>query len=424
VSPRTVANDRVGGEKSGLAVPGFQYKAVGADGKVVQGTLEGSDRKQVVEQLHALGQTPIRIDETAVIPVRSGRKRRGRKRRLNEEQIANATRELSTLLRAGLPLDRALGVLISLAEGEPISELLVNVRKEVNGGASLADAIESQGGAFNRFYINLLRAGEAGGALEVVLERLAEHMQQSKEVRDAIVSAMIYPAILIVVAVSSIFILLGYVVPQFTELFEDVGQVLPLPTRITIAVGEGLQSYGWVALVVVVVAGWIIRRQLEDPRGRRRWHARFLNLPLAGAIITRVEVARFARTLGTLLHNGVPLLKALSIVKDSIGNQVIADGIERVSGSLKQGQSLAAPLAEAALFPPFAIHMIRVGEESGRLEELLMQVASIYDRETQVTIKRTLALLEPVLILVLGIVIAAVIISILMAILGINQLVF
>ena len=359
-----------------------------------------------------------------MLPARSGRKRRGRKRRLSEEQIANATRELSTLLRAGLPLDRALGVLISLSEGEPIAELLVNVRKEVNGGASLADAIESQGGAFNRFYINLLRAGEAGGALEVVLERLAEHMQQSKEVHDAMVSAMIYPAILIVVAVSSIFILLGYVVPQFTELFEDVGQVLPLPTRITIAVGEGLQSYGWVALLVVAAAGWIIRRQLEDPRGRRRWHARFLNMPLAGAIITRVEVARFARTLGTLLHNGVPLLKALSIVKDSIGNQVIADGIERVSGSLKQGQSLAEPLAEAALFPPFAIHMIRVGEESGRLEELLLQVASIYDRETQVTIKRTLSLLEPVLILVLGIVIAAVIISILMAILGINQLVF
>ena len=404
-------------------MPGFQYKAVRADGEVVQGTLEGSDRKQVVEQLHALGQTPIRIDEAA-LPVSSGRKRRGRKRRLSEEQIANATRELSTLLRAGLPLDRALGVLISLSEGEPIAELLVNVRKEVNGGATLADAIESQGGAFNRFYINLLRAGEAGGALEVVLERLAEHMQQSKEVHDAMVSAMIYPAILIVVAVSSIFILLGYVVPQFTELFEDVGQVLPLPTRITIAVGEGLQSYGWVALLVVVAGVWIIRRQLEDPRGRRRWHARFLNMPLAGAIITRVEVARFARTLGTLLHNGVPLLKALSIVKDSIGNQVIADGIERVSGSLKQGQSLAEPLAEAALFPPFAIHMIRVGEESGRLEELLLQVASIYDRETQVTIKRTLSLLEPVLILVLGIVIAAVIISILMAILGINQLVF
>ena len=404
-------------------MPGFQYKAVTADGEIVQGTLEGRDRKQVVEQLHALGQTPIRIGETSV-QVSRGRKRHLRKRRLNEDQIANATRELATLLHAGMPLDRALGVLVSLSEGEPIAEMMGNVRKQVNGGSSLADAIESQGGVFNRFYINLLRAGEAGGALEVVLERLADHMQQSKEVRDAMVSALIYPVILIVVAVTSIFILLGYVVPQFTELFEDVGQVLPLPTRITIAVGEGLQSYGWVALLVVAAGVWLIRRQLLDPRGRRRWHARFLKLPLAGAIITRVEVARFARTLGTLLHNGVPVLKALSIVKDSIGNQVIADGIERLAGSLKEGQSLAEPLAEAALFPPFAIHMIRVGEESGRLEELLLQVASIYDRETQVTIKRALSLLEPVLILVLGIIIAAVIMSILMAILGINQLVF
>jgi general secretion pathway protein F len=404
-------------------MPGFQYKAVTADGEVVQGTLQGSDRKQVVEQLHALGQTPIRIDETAA-PASSGRKQRKRKRRLSEDQIANATRELSTLLRAGMPLDRALGVLISLTEGEPIAELLGDVRTQVNGGASLADAIESQGGAFDRFYINLLRAGEAGGALDVVLERLADHMEQSKELHDTLVSALIYPAILIVVAITSIFILLGYVVPQFTELFEDVGQVLPLPTRITIAVGEALQGYGWVAVLVVVAGTWVIRRQLDDPRGRRRWHARFLKLPLAGVIITRVEVARFARTLGTLLQNGVPLLKALSIVKDSIGNQVIADGIEHVAGSLKEGQSLAEPLAEAALFPPFAIHMIRVGEESGRLEELLLQVANIYDRETQVTIKRTLSLLEPVLILVLGIIIAAVIMSILMAILGINQLVF
>jgi general secretion pathway protein F len=404
-------------------MPGFQYKAVTADGEVVHGTLEGSDKQQVVEQLHALGQTPIRIDQTAG-PIVTGRRRRLRKRRIGEDQIANATRELSTLIRAGLPLDRALGVLISLAEGEPIAELLGNVRKEVNGGASLADAMESQGGAFNRFYINLLRAGEAGGALEVVLERLAEHMEKSKDLRDAMLSALIYPAILIVVAVTSIFILLGYVVPQFTELFEDVGQVLPLPTRITIAVGEALQSYGWVVLLVVAAGIWAIRRQLDHPGGRRRWHARFLKLPLAGAMITRIEVARFTRTLGTLLHNGVPLLKALSIVKDSIGNQVIADGIERVAGSLKEGQSLAAPLAEAALFPPFAIHMIRVGEESGRLQELLLQVADIYDRETQVSIKRTLSLLEPVLILVLGVIIAAVIISILMAILGINQLVF
>jgi general secretion pathway protein F len=403
----------------------FQYKAANAEGEVVQGTIEGSNREQVVAQLHALGQTPIRIDESAV-QTRPGskRKRRLRGRRINEDQIASMTRELGTLLRAGLPLTRALGILISLSEGDRVDRLLDNVQKRVKEGTSLADALEAQDGVFSRFYINLLRAGEAGGALEAALDRLAEHMEQSKEVRDALLSALIYPAILVFVALSSIFILLGYVVPQFAELFEGVGQVLPLPTRITIAVGETLQQYGWVALVLVAGAVWVLRHQLNDPRGRYRWHARFLKLPVMGTIITRIEVARFARTLGVLLHNGVPLLKAMSIVKDTVDNQVIADGVERVAGSLKEGQSLSAPLAEVARFPPFAVNMIRVGEESGRLEEMLLQVASIYDRETQTTIKRALTLLEPLLILVLGVIIAMVIVSILMAILSVNELVF
>jgi len=200
--------------------------------------------------------------------------------------------------------------------------------------------------------------------------------------------------------------------------------VLPLPTRITIATGEFLQNFGWVIVLLAAAAAWRIRYQLSQPQGRYQWHARFLKLPLAGSIITKIEVTRFARTLGMLLHNGVPLLKALSIVKDTVDNRVIADGLERVASSLKEGQSLAAPLAEVAHFPAFAVHMIRVGEESGRLEDILQQVAQVYERETQTTIKRALALLEPLLILVLGVVIAGVIISILMAILGINELVF
>ena len=177
-------------------------------------------------------------------------------------------------------------------------------------------------------------------------------------------------------------------------------------------------------MLLTAAAAWLVRYQLGQPRGRYQWHARFLKLPLAGSIIIKIEVTRFARTLGMLLHNGVPLLKALSIVKDTVDNRVISDGLERVANSLKEGQSLAAPLAEVAHFPAFAVHMIRVGEESGRLEEILQQVAQVYERETQTTIKRALALLEPVLILVLGVVIAGVIISILMAILGINELVF
>ena len=404
-------------------MPAFHYKAATLDGKVISGSLTGTSRDQVVAQLQSLGKIPIRVDES--VPTRHSRSHAHLgSRRITDQHISNATRELGILLHAGLPLNQALAILAALSEGERMKQLLERVREQVKGGATLADAMQSQEGVFSRFYLNLLRAGEAGGALEVVLERLAEYMEQSREVRDTLLSALIYPAILVIVALASIFILLGYVVPQFTELFEGVGQVLPLPTRITIAVGNFLQDYGWVALVLVLAAVMLSRYQLSQPRSRYQWHARFLKIPLAGSIITKIEVTRFARTLGTLLNNGVPLLKALSIVKDTVNNRVISDGLERVASSLKEGQSLAAPLAEVAHCPALAVHMIRVGEESGRLVEILQQVAQIYERETRTTIERAMTLLEPILILVLGVVIAAVIISILMAILSINQLVF
>jgi general secretion pathway protein F len=400
----------------------FQYKAATADGAVVDGVLSGSSRDHVVEQLQALGHIPIRVDESVGLG-KITRTWRFRRQRVTEQQIADSTRDLSTLLRAGLPLDRALSILISLADTSPLAELFGDVRGRVKQGAAFAEAVEEQGPIFSRFYVNLLRAGESGGALELVLERLADHMESHKEMRDALTSALIYPAILVFVAVVSIFILLGYVVPQFTEMFEGVGQVLPLSTRITIAVGETLQSYGWLSIFLLAVIAWFVRRQLANASSSYKWHAWLLKMPFAGAIILKMEVARFAHMLSTLLHNGIPLLKALSIVKETMGNRVLAEDLQRVAGSLKEGQSLAEPLASSAHVPPFAVHMIRVGEESGNLQEILLQVAATYDRDTQITIKRSLALLEPMLILMLGAIIAAVIISILVAILSINELV-
>lgn len=405
-------------------MPAFMYKAVTSDGELVKGILNGTSRTQVINQIQSQGQTPIRVDVSTDTAGGARRMRRITTQRITTQHIAAFTRELGTLLRAGIPLERALAILTSLAEGDRMKSLIEGVRQQVKTGDTLADAMQAQEEVFSRFYLNLVRAGEAGGALEVVLERLAEQLEQSQEMRNNLLSALIYPAILVLVALSSIFILLGYVVPQFTELFEGVGQVLPLSTRITIATGEFLQHYGWIMVLLAVAAGWLMHYQLGQPRSRYRWHRRFLRLPLVGPIITRIEVARFARTLGTLLDNGVPLLQALGIVKDTAGNEVIASGLERVAGSLREGQSLATPLAEVAHFPAFASHMIRVGEESGRLVEILQQVAQTYERETQASIKRALVLLEPALILVLGVVIAAVIISILVAILGINQLVF
>ena len=400
----------------------FHYKAATADGSIVDGTLTGDSREHVVAKLQSLGQTPIRVDESDERSTRSPLQLR-RKKKVTEQQIADSTRDLATLLRAGVPLERALSIMISLAKGSPMENLLGDIRQRIKQGATLADAVEQQGKVFSRFYVNLLRAGESSGTLEVVLERLAEQLESSKEVRDALTSALIYPAILVFVAVTSILILLAYVVPQFTEMFDGVGQVLPLSTRITIAVGEVIQKYGWLLFAAAAMSVWTIRRQLQSDSGAYKWHKRLLNLPIAGSIIVKMEVARFSRTLSILLHNGVPLLKALSIVKETMSNRVLAAGIERVAGSLREGQSLAKPLAESTDFPPFAIHMIGVGEQTGNLQEILTQVADTYDRDTQTTIKRALALLEPMLILVLGVIIAAVIISILVAILSVNDLV-
>jgi general secretion pathway protein F len=402
----------------------FEYKAATSAGEVVNGVLPGSTKLQVIEQLQSLGHVPIRVDESATRESKGTKQNfRWRRQIVTGDDIGVMTRELSTLLKAGLPLDRALEILTSLADNEPLVDMLGNVRERVKEGSSLADAIEEQGPVFSRFYISLLRAGESGGALEVVLERLADHMESTKETRNALTSALIYPAILVVVAIVSIFILLGYVVPQFTEMFDGMGEALPLSTRITIAVGEGLQAYGWLLILIVAGGLWFMRQQLASPASAYKWHALLLRLPLAGAIVVKMEVARFAHTLSTLLHNGIPLLKALIIVKDTMGNRVLANGLEKVAGGLKEGQSLADPLSEVPHFSSFAVHMIRVGEESGELEQILRQVALTFDRDTQMTIKRAMTLLEPMLILVLGVVIAAVIISILVAILSINELV-
>ena len=400
----------------------FLYKAATADGQVTHGTLTGNSRDSIVEQLQATGHIPIRIDEAAETEA-PRRRFQFRAQRVRDEHIADATRELSILLRAGLPLDRALKVLVSLHINSPLADLLEDVRVRVKEGEALSAAVQAQGAVFSRFYVSLLRAGESGGALDVILERLAEHLERSKELRDTLVSALIYPCILIVVALASIFLLLGYVVPQFTEMFESVDQVLPLSTRIVIGIGDALQHYGWVLLLGIAAIVALLRRQLGNPRSQYALHAWLLRLPMLGAITVKIEVARFSRTLGTLLQNGIPLLKALSIAKETVSNRVLADGLARVANGLKEGQSFAEPLGVEARFPPLAVQMIRVGEESGELEDILRQVADTYDRDTQVTVKRTLAVLEPALILILGVIIATVIISILAAILSINELV-
>lgn len=401
----------------------FQYRAATPDGSIVSGTMSGNDRAEVVARLHATGHVPIRVDVSAV----KKKSRRlvvpRRQSAIDVRHIADFTRDLATLLRAGIALDQALGMLVSTASGSTFAEVVESLRNSVKQGSTFAEALSRNDAVFNRLYVSMIRAGENAGALESVLDRLAAHLEKSKEIRDALVSALIYPAILVLVAISSVLILLTYVVPQFAEMFASAGESLPLSTRITIGAGEALRSWGWSLVLVIGLAIAAMRRILTDPRKRVIWHERLLRLPIAGEVLLKAEIAHFSRTLATLLQNGVTLLKALVITTDTMRNDRLAADIRKVSDSLKEGQRLANPLAEHTMFPVFAIHMIRVGEESGNLQPILEQVADTYERDAGIAIKRALALLEPVLILLLGGLIAAVIISILVAILSVNELV-
>jgi general secretion pathway protein F len=403
----------------------YRYKAARAHGEVVEGTLHGTGRAEAVAALQAQGLIPIRVEEGGGTPaVPAGRIRLFRRRDgISHPQVVVLTRELATLLGAGLPLYQALTTLMSLAEEPELVEVLGRVRSGVQQGASLADALEAQGGAFSGLYVSLVRAGEAGGALHSVLVGLADYLERSKEVRDGVVSALIYPAILLVAALVSVLLLLGYVVPQFTELFEGVGQTLPLATRVTIAVGNVVQHYGWALVIGLVALAAGVRRALANPRIRLRWDAQLLRLPVVSDLVRKIEVARFARTLGALLGNGVPVLKAMGIARGTVGNRIIGRAVENVTRRIREGSNLSGPLAQEECFPAFAVHMIRIGEESGGLSAMLLKVAEVYERDSAVAIKRALTLLEPVLILVLGAIIAAIIMSILVAVLGINQLV-
>lgn len=385
--------------------------------------MEGAAQAAVVERLQGMGLIPIRVEEGAI---KAPGEARGsglfHRSKISQEDVAVFTQEIATLLKAGLPLDRCLEILIGLSANEAVRELMLQLREDVRGGAALSAAMEARQGVFTRFYLNMIRAGEAGGALDVVLQRLTEFMERSRELRDTVKSALIYPVILVGVSLLSVAILLMWVVPQFSQMFEDSGKALPLPTQIVIAAGDGVRNYWWLMALVAVGAYVWFMRQLRDPATRYRWDQRMLNMPLVGDLIGKLEVARFSRTLGTLIGNGVTLLAALSIVKETLSNTVMAAALGQVATQLKEGKGLGKPLMETGLFPKLAVHLVMVGEETGKLQDMLIRVADIYDREVQSAVKRMLSLMEPVLILGLGLVIGGIIMSILVAILSVNDL--
>lgn len=407
-------------------MPVFRYKAVsGNGGDILRGEIEAASRELAVAQLQSAGHLPISADEIGERrSFDAGRLLAWRQRnRINRKDLALFTRELATLVQAGLPLEQALQTLSSLNQGAPMLRLSGDLLERIRGGASLSDAMADKVEVFGALYINMVRAGEASGALDVVIGRLADYLERMAALRAYVISAMIYPVILLGFSALSLLILLTFVVPEFVPLFEDAGQSLPWLTQLVFTVSSLFQQYWWLLLLLVTVTVWLMNKRLSEPAYRLRFDSGCLRLPYIGKVIKQMEMARFSRTLSTALGNGVPLLTGVRLVREVLYNRKMAAVIEAVLASLEQGQSMAKPLKESGVYPELAIQLIAVGEAGGQLETMLAKIADIYDDEVQAGIKRLLTILEPALILGLGALIALIIVSVLLAVLSLNALV-
>ena len=406
-------------------MPRFNYKAVSPEGEVIEGEIEAISRQAVVDRLHADGHVPIRAEESRrAAAAQSGAGRLFQPRRVREEDLLPITRELATLLQAGLPLDRAMSVMIDLAAQGPARELMEEVREKVRGGATLADALAAHSAVFPNYYAGMVRAGEAGGNLEGVLARLAETLERAQALRDNVRAALRYPAMVVIMAVLSLAVLMAFVIPEFRPLFEDAGAAMPLSTQIVIGVSDLFAAYWWLLALAVLAAVLIVRRHKQSEEGRLRWDAWALEAPVFGDLLTKIQVARFSRTLGTLLTNGVSVLNAMSMTIETLDNRAFAGAAAQAQGRLAKGEGLAEPLAETGVFPGLALQLVRVGEETGRLDSMLLRIADIYDEEVKRAIQKMLSLLVPLITVALGILIAGIIGSMISAIMSSYDLAF
>jgi general secretion pathway protein F len=401
----------------------FRYKAVAPGGRVVHGEIQADSRDAAVAQLRNQGHLPISADPFHAwwsTPLPLARLRRDG---IGRADIIALTRQLGTLLHAGLPLDGALETLARVAHSPSLQQLILDIQESVQRGMSLSEALARHPRHFDPLYVSLIHAGEAAGELPPLIDRLAGYLEQSQELRSGVQAALIYPALLCVVAVASLAAIMIFVVPQFIPLFEDAGATLPLLTQIVFGAAQFFQQ-AWLPIALVVFAvAWYVKVQLQNPAQRLRWDKAILRAPFAGGLIRDLETARFSRTLGVLLASGVPILTGIRLARNVVRNRVMAEVVEAVAASLEQGLSLTGPIRKSGVFPSLAVQLMEVGEESGQLEDMLLKTADIHDAVVRAGIKRMLVLLEPILILGLGGLIALIIMSVLLAVLGLNELV-
>ncbi len=404
-------------------MPEYRYKATTPSGQAVEGSMEGKDEAAVVQSLHQLGYIPIRLTS----PQEKGSGFRFSSflpQRVGVKDLLLFTHELSTLVSAGLPIDRSLEILGTLTENERLREAAKDVLKGVEEGSSLAEALGSYPRIFSRLYVNMVKAGESGGFLETILSRLAQYLESTKEIKDQIVSVMIYPLILMIVSGGSITILVTFVIPRFAKIFTDMKQAIPLPTQIILTFSQLARGYWWLGLGAVALIYFGLKMYIKDEERKVKWDRFKLKWFVIGDLIKKVEVARFARTLGTLLQSGVSILPALNLVKEISQNLVISRSIAHTHDRLREGKGISKSLEETGAFPPLAVHMIGVGEETGRLDEMLIKVAETYEEGVRTAVKRFVSLIEPLILLIMGGVVGFIVLSILLAITSITEMPF
>jgi general secretion pathway protein F len=409
-------------------MPDYQYKASDSSGKIVKGDMEAPSEAVVVSTLRDKHLIPIRIAQAG--PKRLSFDLWNRfglpsmAKRIGGREIMLFTQDLATLLGAGLPVDRSLDILFNAATKDAFKDIILRLRKDVQSGSYLSNALANHPGVFSRFYVNMVKAGESGGVLEPVLLRMGHFLETAQELLDYIRSALIYPIFLVALSGLSIIVLMTVVIPKFSVIFDDLGAALPLSTQLLLGVSGVVSRYLWLIVAAAVAAAIAFDRYRRTPAGRMTLDRTILRVPLIGRLVREIETARFTRTLGTLLKSGVPILQALVLVKDVVQNQVLSTALDTVHARVKEGEHLSAPLKDSGMFPDLAIQMITVGEETGQLDLMLLKVGESYEKSVRTNIKRVIGLLEPITILVMGLVIGCIVISMLAAIFSINDIPF
>jgi general secretion pathway protein F len=405
-------------------VPVYEYRALNTSGRAVKGIVDADSSRAARLKLRRNGIFPTELHEEAEA---QGDKREFDVlrflRRVKLQEVAITVRQLSTLLSAGLPLVESLTAIIEQVPNPALKKIVTQVRERVNEGSSLADAFAQHPRIFSSLFVNMTRAGERSGALEIVLERLADFTENQVAFRHKVSAAMVYPILMTFVGIGVLGFLLGYVIPTVTQIFEDLKQTLPLPTLILMMASDALRRFWWVGVVVLALMLLGIDRYSRTEAGRLVLDRVKIKAPIFGPLALKIAIARFTRTLAILLRSGVPVLTSMDIVKNVVSNRVLEQVIEEARDNIREGQDIAPPLRRSQLFPPLATHMIAVGEKSGKLEDMLMRVADTFETDVETTVQGLTALIEPLMILLMGSVIGFIALSILLPIFQINQIV-